>query len=184
MTDLRFEHQGAELSLSAGRSETGWRIQTSEGAAYEIAAINVQASVVSLTAATLGTDGARGPERILAVPAVRTGSTITISWKGAAYQFRPAARGSLSAPRPDESGAATAPNGGVVVEVLVLEGQQVDAFEQIAIIEAMKVMTPVESPRAGMVANLQVTKGQRIEQGAPIAQIVPMPEPTSVERAN
>ncbi len=65
----------------------------------------------------------------------------------------------------------TAPTGGVVADVLVAKGQPVEAFEQIAVIEAMKVMTPVEAPRAGVVAKLFVTRGQRIEQGAEVAKL-------------
>ena len=173
MTDLDFEHNGTEERMTAERTEDGWRIRLPNRAAYEISACATERSVTTLISAAVDRDGVRGPDRRVSMPYARVGQGVALSWKGRVYHFQPVVRGRASAPRAGKSGRATAPAGGVVAEVLVVEGQEVQAYEQIAIIEAMKVMTPVEAPWAGAVGKLFVVRGQRIEQGAEVAQIEP-----------
>src|SRR5947209_5276548 len=105
MTDLRFEHNGAEILLSADRSKAGWRIRTPGGALYEVLVTTLMDSEVTLIAAPVSPDGSRGPERILTLPAVRTGQAIAISWQGTAYAFQPAERGSPAARGDGDSGS-------------------------------------------------------------------------------
>jgi len=61
----------------------------------------------------------------------------------------------------------------VVADLLVTVGQEVEVYQPVAVIEAMKVMTPIDALIAGRVAELFVERGQRIEQGAAIARIEP-----------
>jgi len=171
MKELQFERNGANISISAKPSEGGWRLSLPDGSEYEIAVRSVNGAAAALTAMQVGPDGSRGPERFVSVPAVRSGRSIAFSWKGRVYRFLPADRVRAQATGAADTGSVTAPTGGVIADVLVVEGQAVEANEQIAVIEAMKVMTPVETGRAGVVSKLMVTRGQRIEQGGEIARI-------------
>lgn len=55
---------------------------------------------------------------------------------------------------------------GVVSELNVAEGQQVEVKDQLAVMEAMKMFQPVLSPVAGTVAEIMVEQGQRVSGGA------------------
>ena len=174
MTDLRFEHKGKEILITAERTPEGWRVRLPNHAVYEVAAAAAGSADAEITAVALDTNGARGPERRISIPSARLGPSLALSWRGRVFSFQPAAREGAKGLATGESGSVTAPNGGVIADILVVEGQTVEAYEQIAIIEAMKVMTPVEAPCAGVVGSLFVSRGMRIEQGAAIAQIEPL----------
>lgn len=55
---------------------------------------------------------------------------------------------------------------GVVSEIKVKEGQQVEVKDQLAVMEAMKMFQPVLCPVAGTVAEILVEEGQRVSGGA------------------
>jgi acetyl-CoA carboxylase biotin carboxyl carrier protein len=54
----------------------------------------------------------------------------------------------------------------------VTEDQPVRAGQQIAIVEAMKLMLPVEADRAGRVARILAADGDFVEYGTPLMSIV------------
>ena len=54
------------------------------------------------------------------------------------------------------SGSVTSPASGVVADILVEVGQEVQADQQLAVVEAMKVMTPIESPLSGRVREMSL----------------------------
>ena len=56
----------------------------------------------------------------------------------------------------------TSPMPGMVVAVLVEEGQQVRTGEGLLILEAMKMENEIRAPRNGLVQHLKVTPGQRV----------------------
>jgi biotin carboxyl carrier protein len=60
---------------------------------------------------------------------------------------------------------------GRVVAVLVKEGDEVEAGQGLAILEAMKMENEVESPRAGEVTAVHVKPGQVVEAGEKIATV-------------
>jgi acetyl-CoA carboxylase biotin carboxyl carrier protein len=55
----------------------------------------------------------------------------------------------------------------------VNEGDQVVPGQQIAIVEAMKLMLPVEADRAGTVVEVLVKDGEPVEYGQPLFRIAP-----------
>jgi biotin carboxyl carrier protein len=111
--------------------------------------------------------------RVFRVPFTRAAQALTFAYAGQTYTFEPVGSGASRGARRAISGALTAPMVGVVVDVLVTEGQRVEAYQPIAAIEAMKVIARVEAPFAGTVRKLHVQPGQRIDHGAPIADIEP-----------
>lgn len=59
----------------------------------------------------------------------------------------------------------TAQMSGVVQEILVSVGQQVQSGDTVASIEAMKMKTPVVSNHAGTVASVEVAVGDPVQSG-------------------
>ena len=59
-----------------------------------------------------------------------------------------------------------APIPGLVVKVLVSEGDDIPEDHPLIILEAMKMENEIRSLRAGIIRSVEVTSGQRVEQGA------------------
>ncbi|MCL4833089.1 MAG: DUF2118 domain-containing protein [Caldilineaceae bacterium] len=59
-----------------------------------------------------------------------------------------------------------APIPGLVVKVLVQEGDDIPEDHPLVILEAMKMENEIRSLRAGIVRSVDVAAGQRVEQGA------------------
>ena len=79
----------------------------------------------------------------------------------------PAAAPSASA----SPGAELCPLGGVVDAVEVSVGQQVAEGDKIAVVEAMKMKTPIHAHHSGTVASIAVKPGDPVEAGAVLMTI-------------
>ncbi|MFP8966261.1 acetyl/propionyl/methylcrotonyl-CoA carboxylase subunit alpha [Pokkaliibacter sp. CJK22405] len=62
-------------------------------------------------------------------------------------------------------GALHAPMNSTVVDILVSEGQQVEAQTALVIVEAMKMEHVIRSPSAGMVSAIRCAQGDRVSEG-------------------
>jgi biotin carboxyl carrier protein len=62
----------------------------------------------------------------------------------------------------------TSPMSGVVQEVLVQPGDEVEAGQVVVVIEAMKMQNDLHARRAGQVKAVYATVGQRVDQGTPL----------------
>ncbi|MCJ2188462.1 urea carboxylase [Novosphingobium beihaiensis] len=69
---------------------------------------------------------------------------------------------------PDGADLVEAPYGGVVAKLLVAAGDEVTAGDRIAVIEAMKMESPVESPGSGTVSALYMQEGKSLQPGSPM----------------
>ena len=76
-------------------------------------------------------------------------------------RLRAAAGGSVS-----ETGEyqLKAPMPGMVVSILVEEGQEVEKGQVLLILESMKMQNELKSPRAGIIGRLRVKAGESVEQ--------------------
>ena len=54
---------------------------------------------------------------------------------------------------------------GVVLEVLVAEGDRVERNQTVALIESMKMELVIAAPRSGVVRRLSVHPGQQVDPG-------------------
>ena len=60
---------------------------------------------------------------------------------------------------------------GQVVEILVAEGDTVEAGQGVVVLEAMKMKNEIQAERAGTVSKLFVESGQAVEGGDPLFEI-------------
>ncbi|MCI0521011.1 MAG: biotin/lipoyl-binding protein [Chloroflexi bacterium] len=65
-----------------------------------------------------------------------------------------------------------APMPGLVVSVLVSEGQPVEKGEVLVILESMKMQNELKTPRAGTIARLRVHPGDSVEQRQTLLSVV------------
>ena len=62
----------------------------------------------------------------------------------------------------------TSPMAGVVQEIMVQPGDEVEAGQVVVVIEAMKMQNDLHARRGGTVKAVYVSAGQRVEQGTPL----------------
>lgn len=67
---------------------------------------------------------------------------------------------------PDGEAPVRAPIPGLVVKVLVSEGESIEQDQPMLILEAMKMENEIRAPRACVVKKIDVQPGQRVEQNA------------------
>ena len=61
-----------------------------------------------------------------------------------------------------------APIPGLVVRILVSEGEEVELNQPVIILEAMKMQNELRAPRAGTVKEIRIQTGENVEQGTPL----------------
>ena len=71
----------------------------------------------------------------------------------------------------DEAGVVRAPAPAVVVAVRAAVGQEVEAGQTIAVLESMKMETPVRAPYAGRVRELLAAVNAQVDAGAPLLRL-------------
>jgi pyruvate carboxylase len=71
------------------------------------------------------------------------------------------------------TGDIRAPFKGNVCEITVKEGQEVQKGDRVAIIEAMKMQTPLACEMTGVVASIHAKIGQALQPGDKILKIEP-----------
>lgn len=72
---------------------------------------------------------------------------------------------------PPETPSVTAPMPGVVVKVLVSEGQSVEAGEPAVVVEAMKMIHEICCGESGVVRKIYFQEGDQVDAGVPIVEI-------------
>lgn len=131
--------------------------------------ITVEGKVYDVTVEELVENGHAAP----IYPAIAgTGASSAVSASG------PLAAPLPTAPAPAQAAAAAAspgaelcPLGGVVDAVEVTVGQQVAEGDKIAVVEAMKMKTPIHAHHSGTVASIAVKPGDPVEAGAVLMTI-------------
>lgn len=106
--------------------------------------------------------------------AVRRGDTTLVSYRGVVYEIaKVGARRHQGGAT--QTGEAHAPMPGQIVDVLVAEGDAVEAGDKLLVLEAMKTQQPVLAPFDGTVARLPVAKGEQVSEGQMLILIAPTP---------
>ena len=107
-------------------------------------------------------------------PAAGAGRRAIVVVNGApARLWNPAVASSISSAGAGADGSATvsAPMHGTILQVLVAEGDRVDAGDPVAILEAMKMETVVAASTAGRVEDVRVVAGAVVESSEVIAVV-------------
>ena len=107
----------------------------------------------------------------------RRGPAFVVTVGGRCFTVEPAA-GAASRRGPvgglvDAPGRVSAPLAGVVVELHVRVGDEVEAGQPLLVIEAMKMQNEVQAPRAGVITALHVARGDRAEKGELLLEYEP-----------
>ena len=69
---------------------------------------------------------------------------------------------------PEGELAITAPIPGLVVRVLVVEGDSIEEGQPVVLLEAMKMENELRAMRGGIVKSVLAAAGQRVDQNAPL----------------
>ena len=72
---------------------------------------------------------------------------------------------------PEDRTAVTTLIPGLILEVLVRPGQQVERGQGVVVLEAMKMANQVESPWAGTVRRILVEVGQNVPKGTVLVEL-------------
>lgn len=75
------------------------------------------------------------------------------------------------------AGEVKAPMPGLVLRVLVVPGQQVDAGQGVVVLEAMKMENQIKAPAAGVVEAIHVEQGRAVEKGQVLVVLAPSEPP-------
>lgn len=103
--------------------------------------------------------------------AVRDGDSILVSYKG--NQYRLETRQTRSRSGASKSGEFRAPMPGMIVDVLVSEGDSVLSGQKILVLEAMKTQQPFNAPFDGVVTKLNAIKGVQVSGDELLAVVEP-----------
>tara|TARA_B100001996_G_scaffold257126_1_gene199878 strand:+ start:2494 stop:2994 length:501 start_codon:yes stop_codon:yes gene_type:complete len=68
-------------------------------------------------------------------------------------------------------GGMTAPMPGVILDVMVKEGQRVREGQTLLVMEAMKMEHRILAPKPGEVISVNYTKGERVDMGATLVEL-------------
>ena len=111
-----------------------------------------------------------GPDGTFSAVAVRSGDKVQVSYRGRVYTVestKPRVRGGAIG----GNGELRAPMPGLIVDVLVKQGDEVMKGQKILVLEAMKTQQPFIASFDGVVEKLEVEKGQQVIDGAVLATI-------------
>ena len=113
----------------------------------------------------------RTPKGSFSALAVRDGDAILVSYKG--NQYRLETRQSRTRTGGTKSGEYRAPMPGMIVDVLVQEGDSVISGQKILVLEAMKTQQPFNAPFDGVVSKLNAVKGTQVSGDDLLAVVEP-----------
>jgi biotin carboxyl carrier protein len=160
---LQLLHNERPVSLLVQRQGEGWSVTLPDGSAHEIIARRLADGRIHV----------RTSDRALSVAVAQIGLETHVSHDGKLYVFEPSDVEGGVPPARKATGDLTAPMPGMVVDVLVEVGDHVEAYQPVAVVEAMKVMATVEAALAGRVSEICVQKGQRVAQGEKLVVVAP-----------
>lgn len=83
----------------------------------------------------------------------------------------PAAAPVAAAPVAAGANSVTSPMAGLVMKVRVAVGQQVAKDQEIMVLEAMKMESPIFAPAAGTIAAILVKEGDAVSEGQAMIQL-------------
>lgn len=111
----------------------------------------------------------RTPDGSCSAAVVNAGGKTWVSYRGRVYEIEQATRAKKAAAA--GTGELHAPMPGVIVDILVAEGDRVAKGDKVVVLEAMKTQQPFLAPYDGLVISIPVQKGDQVLEGALLAKI-------------
>ena len=170
---LRFLSNNQAVNLEASKSaDGGLSVTLPDGVSHNI---DIRVEKDGCVDFDLQEADAISPKRY-SLPVAHTDRGIEISYLVHTYVFNEprTERGTAKREISSNSGSLTAPMVGVLSDLFVAEGEQVAAYQALAVVEAMKVMATIEAPFAGTVTRIYAKKGAQLAHGAAIIDLVPI----------
>ncbi len=164
---LAFQHNDVLVVLDAEQTSDGFQVKHEDGTEHRFAAKRLADGSIQI----MQTDN--GVERIVRVPIAQTERGVEVAFAGQSYILTPTTERKARQSQQTSSGLLKAPMVGVIADVLVTEGQTVEAYQPLLTVEAMKVVATLEAPFAGTVSRLSAVKGQRVAHGELLAEVTP-----------
>ena len=165
---LRLEHEGTEWTLEGRRdpAESGrWLVRLGDqlfkarflpaGAGHLLVEIDGHAWPASVSWTDHGLSVSQG------------GQVYRFAWRG------PSGAAARAAGAAQAEQRLTAPLHGLVLRVLVKEGQRVRARQTLLVLEAMKMEHTVDAPSDGIVKKVHCKEGDRVAEGALLIELEP-----------
>ncbi len=103
----------------------------------------------------------------------QTPEILHLAWAGRAYRVEDVSSGAAGEDDPGASGIVTAPMHGLMLSVLVADGDVVRKGDKIAVLEAMKMQHEIHAAVDGTVVELTAAEGEQVAAGEVLLRIVP-----------
>lgn len=114
----------------------------------------------------------RTPSGASSALAVRVGDDVHVSYKGRTYLVERPTR--AKSQKAGGNGEIKAPMPGLIVDVLVSEGQSVQTGDKLVVLEAMKTQQAFTAPFDGRVSSVKVSKAQQVKDSDLLVLVVPV----------
>ena len=102
----------------------------------------------------------------------RTGSAIEVTERGQTYHLELShAEEKRAHPEGHREKGLAAPMPGLVLRVLVREGDQVHTHQTLVVLEAMKMEHAIEAPHDGIVKKVHCQEGGRVSEGQLLVEL-------------
>lgn len=167
---LAFQHDDVLTVLDAEQTSDGFQVKLEDGSEHRFAAKRLADGSIQI----MQTENEI--EKVVRIPIIQTERGIEAAFAGQSYLLTPTTERKARQSQQTASGTLKAPMVGVVADVLVTEGQTVEAYQPLLTVEAMKVVATLEAPFAGTVSRLSAIKGQRVAHGEVLAEVTPHAE--------
>ncbi|MHA2362385.1 MAG: biotin/lipoyl-containing protein [Candidatus Hodarchaeales archaeon] len=96
---------------------------------------------------------------------------------GHSYKLTKSESTAIAAAPVETADKVTAPMPGVVINILVKEGDKISANQKLIILEAMKMQNTLVAPYAGTITKIHFNVGDQVDDGALLMDIEPEEEP-------
>ncbi len=162
MAARTFSIRGEEIEVAARRDGDQLAISMAEGEHHVW-------HIRRVGAAEFVAREAGDEQRTHTVHAVRDRTTWWVHLDGRTYRFQAVLERGGAGPA---GGGLTAPIPATVVEVLVADGDQVEAEQVLLVLSAMKMQLEIRAPHAGLVADMHLEPDDPVDGGQQLLTIV------------
>ena len=105
------------------------------------------------------------------IPVLRKDDQLYLEWAGQLQAIRQVDSIARAEADNQQQGGLTATMNGIVVEVLVQPGDQVEEGATLVILEAMKMEHSIQAPYSGTVSGVFCTAGDLVEEGLALVEL-------------